>query len=153
MKQKRLEQLKIFYLFIFVLGAVIILPTHIFPQPYLMPLRFPHYLEMMKPFLGISWPMSFEIYHYTLYALATIASFNVLGILFYPRLRKTAITSSLIGIFLLSLFILFFFFKFINVNAPTAIIYGLYSVILLIVDALTFKFLTKKQKEEAREAF
>lgn len=145
-KQKLLNKLKFFYLFVFALSALLIAPTHILPLPSLMPLRFPYYLEMMEPFLGVSWPISFEIYHYAIYALITIGSINVLGIIFYPKLNKIAFVSSLSGIFLISLFILFFFLKFINVNAPTAIIYGLYSVILLIVDALTFKFLTKKQK-------
>ena len=110
--------------------------------------RFPHYLEMMKPFLGISWPLSFEIYHYGLYALAVIGSLNVLGI-FFPKFAKLAFFSSLIGLFLISLMILFFFFIFISVNAPTAVIYGLYLVLLLIVDLLTFNAI--RRKEASRE--
>jgi len=111
-----------------------------------MPFRFPHYLEMMEPFLGISWPLSFEIYHYALYALAIIGSLNVLGIIFYSKFKQITIVSSLIGLFLISLMVLFFFFIFINVNASTAVIYGLYSVILLIIDALTFKAVLERRR-------
>lgn len=139
-----MKQLKIFYLLVFVLGAIIIIPTHLSAPPAFMYARFPHYLEMMKPFLGVSWPATFEIYHYVIYTLIALASFNVLGILFYPKLNKITLTSSLIGIFLLSLIILFFFFVFTSVNASTAVIYGLYFVVLLIVDILTFKALIKK---------
>jgi len=134
-----LKKLIPLYVFVVILTAILIAPTHIFPQPYLMPFRFPHYLEMMGPFLGTSWPMTFEIYHYALYTLVIIGSLNVLGILFYPRLKQIALASSLIGLFLISLMVLFFFFIFMNVNAPTAIIYGLYSVVLLVLDILTFK--------------
>ncbi len=144
-----MKRLKILYLLIFVLGGIIIIPTHIFQPPTFIYARFPHYLEMMKPFLGISWPLSFEIYHYVLYALAVIVSLNVLGII-SPKFKKIAILSSLIGIFLISLMILFFFFVFLNVNAPTAITYGLYSVVLLIVDLLTFKTLITQQTKASR---
>ena len=147
-KQNVFRRAKIFYVFVFVLGAFIILPAHIFPPPTFMYARFPHYLEMMKPFLGISWPLSFEIYHYGLYALAVIGSLNVLGI-FFPKFAKLAFFSSLIGLFLISLMILFFFFIFISVNAPTAVIYGLYLVLLLIVDLLTFNAI--RRKEASRE--
>lgn len=146
MNEKKIKLGKLIpsYIFIIVLTAILVLPPHLFPQPLFMPFRFPHYLEMMKPFLGISWPMSFEIYHYALYILTIIGSLNVLGIIFYPRLKKITIPSSFAGIFLFSLMILFFFFKFITVNAPTAIIYGLYSVTLLIVDLLTLKVLIRE---------
>ena len=146
-KNKALEQLKIFYLFVFILTAFIIAPAHIFAPPAFMYTRFPHYLELMGPFLGLSWPLSFDIYHYILLALAIIISFNVLGIIFYPKFKKLAIFSSLTGIFLISLIILFFFFKFTSVNASTAVIYGLYSVVLLIVDILTLKAFIPRQKE------
>ena len=141
MKQqnKAFDHLKLSYLFIFVSGVFIIIPTHIFPPPTFMYARFPHYLEMMKPFLGISWPMSFEIYHYIIYILVIIGSLNALGIIFYPKFKQIALASSLTGLFLMPLMILFFFFIFINVNLSTAIIYGLYSVLLLVVDILTFK--------------
>ena len=129
------------YLLVFILGAIIIAPTHIFPQPYFMSFRFPHYLEMMPTFLGVSWPMTFGIYHYVLYALIIIASFNVLGIIFYSKFKRAAIVSSLIGLFLISSMILFFFLHFINVNKSTAVIFGLYSVVLLIIDWMTFKTL------------
>jgi hypothetical protein len=142
-KNKVPERIKVLYVLMFTLGAIIIAPTHIFPQPYFMYARFPHYLELMKPFLGISWPASFEIYHYMLYVLAITTSLNALGVLAYPRFKNITILSSLFGLCLFSLMILFFFFKFIDVHASTAIIFGLYSVILLIVDLLTFKALTK----------
>ena len=148
MKNKKLERLKFLYLFIFVLGGILVVPTHIFPPPFFMPFRFPHYLEMMKPFLGVSWPLSFEIYHYALYALALVASLNVLGIIFYPKFRKVAIFSSLIGILLILSIVLFFFFPFMKINPSTSIIYGLYFVVLLIADLLTFK--TLRQKEASR---
>lgn len=140
-KNKKLEQLKLLYLFALGLGTLIIVPTHISPPPTFMYARFPYYLEMMGPFLGISWPLSFEIYHYVLYTLIIIVSLNVFGIIFYPKLRSIAIFSSLIGIFLIFPMVLFFFFVFLSVNAPTAVIYGLYSVVLLIVNWLTFKAL------------
>ncbi len=145
MKSKRLEGIKLLYLFILILTIILVLPSHIFPIPYFMPFRFPHYLEMMKPFLGVSWPATFEIYHYVLYALAIIGSLNALGILFYPKFKKIVIFSSLIGIFLIIPIILFLFFVFINVNASTAVIYGLYFVVLLTVDILTFKALIRGQ--------
>ena len=145
MKNKKLEQLKFFYLSVLILGALIIAPTHIFPPPNFMYARFPHYLEMMGHFLGISWPTTFEIYHYVLYALVIIGSLNALGIIFYPKFKQITLISSLIGLFLISSIVLFFFFKFINVNAPTAIIYGLYSVVLLIADFLTFQTLITRQ--------
>ncbi|MBI4096252.1 MAG: hypothetical protein HY425_00870 [Candidatus Levybacteria bacterium] len=146
-KNKKLEQLKFLYLFVFVLGGIIIAPTHLFPQPYFMYARFPHYLEMMKPFMGISWPLSFEIYHYILLLLAIIGSLNALGVIFYPKFNKAVIASSLIGLFLISAIVLFFFLQFISVNALTAVIFGLYSLLLLIVDALTFQTFIAEQKE------
>jgi len=146
-KQKLLDRLKFFYLFIFVLTIILVAPTHFFPPPTFMYARFPHYLEMMGPFLGVSWPMSFKIYHYVLYIFAVIISLNALGILFYPKFKNVAIFSSIIGMFLFSLIILFFFFQFIKVNLSTAVVYGLYSVVLLIVDILTFKALIRGQKE------
>lgn len=158
MKSKKLESLKILYLSIFVLTAVFVALTHLLPQPLFMPFRFPHYLEMMRPFLGISWPMSFEIYHYVLYTLAIIGSLNALGILFYPKFKQMALISSLTGLFLIPLMVLFLFLQFIKVNPLTAVIYGFYCVALLIVDWLTFKALTKeiqpnqtRQKEVSRE--
>lgn len=147
MKSKKLENLKLLYLLIFILGTVLILPTHLFPQPLFMPLRFPHYLEMMGPFLGVSWPMTFEIYHYALYALALIGSLNVFGIIFYPKFKQIALVSSVIGLFLFPVIILFLFLKFISVNAPTAVIYGFYFVALLIVDILTFKTLIRNSRK------
>ncbi len=153
MKSKKLESLKLLYLLIFVLGIILVAPTHLFSPPYFMPLRFPHYLEMMPAFLGVSWPMSFEIYHYILYVLTSILSLNVLGIVFYPKLKKLAIFSSMIGTFLFSLIILFFFFIFLNVNVSTSIVYGIYFVILLIVDLLTLKALIKERKGASRGWF
>lgn len=146
-KQELLSKLKIFYLFVLILGTIIIAPTHLFPQPYFMYARFPHYLEMMPPFLGASWPMTFEIYHYVIYAFIIIGSLNVLGIVFYPKFKKAALLSSAIGIFFISSLVLFFFFVFLSVNAPTALIYGIFSVTLLIVDILTFKILLRREKE------
>lgn len=149
MKQKPpslLKLLKLYYLLIFILTFILVLPAHLFPLPFFMPLRFPHYLEIMGTILGISWPMSFEIYHYALYALALVGSLNILGIISYPKLRYAALFSSLIGIFLISLMVLFFFFIFIRVNVLTAIIYGQYCVILLTIDILTFKTLLRKPK-------
>lgn len=145
-KNKILEQLKISYLLVFVLGALIIAPTHVFPPPTFMYARFPHYLEIMGSFLGVSWPMTFEIYHYVLYALAIIGSLNILGIIF-PKFKKAALASSFIGLFLISLMVLFFFFVFLEVNASTAITYGFYSVVLLTVNLLTFKALITERKE------
>lgn len=142
-KKIKLKRLVPFYIFIIFLTTILVTPPHIFPQPSLMQFRFPHYLEMMPTFLGASWPMTFEIYHYVLYSLAVIGTINVLGIIFYSKLRRVALTSSLIGLFLIPLMILFFFFVFINVNVSTAVIYGLYSIALLIVDWLTFKAFTK----------
>lgn len=139
-----MKQVRLSYLFILVLTIALVGPPHIFPQPYFMPLRFPHYLEMMPPFLGFSWPMTFEIYHYVLYTLALIVNLNLLGIILYPKFKHIAMASSLAGLFLILPMILFFFLVFINVNLPTAIIYGLYSVALLIVDWFTFKALIKK---------
>ncbi|MBI2613620.1 MAG: hypothetical protein HYW62_02515 [Candidatus Levybacteria bacterium] len=140
-----MKELKILYLFIFILGAILIIPTHIFPQPYFMPFRFPHYLEMMGSFSGVSWPVTFEIYHLTLLVIGIIGVINILGLIF-PNMRTLAKLSSLIGLFLFSLMVLFFFFVFINVNISTAIIYGFYSIVLLIADILTFKALIKRRK-------
>lgn len=146
-KNKKLEQLKFFYLSAFILGFLIIAPTHIFPPPTFMYARFPRYLEMMRSFLGFSWPATFEIYHYALYALAIIGALNVMGIIFYPMLRRIAAASSLTGVIFTSLIVLFFFLQFINVNVLTAVIYGSYFTVLLIANILTFKILIKKQKE------
>lgn len=137
--------LKLCYLFILILTIILIAPAHVFPPPLFMPLRFPHYLKMMGPFLGVFWPATFEIYHYAILTLATIGSLNVLGITF-PKFKNIAIFSSLIGLFLISLMVLFFFFQFTNVNPPTAVIYGFYSMVLLVLDFLTFKALLKEQK-------
>lgn len=141
-KNRIFERLELLYFLTFALGALIIAPTHIFPPPTFMYARFPHYLELMGSFLGFSWPATFEIYHYVLYILCIIVSLNALGVVFYPRLKKIAIFSSGIGIFLFSSMILFFFLKFISVNVPNAITFGLFSVVLLIVDFLTLKALT-----------
>lgn len=141
--QNSFRRLKLLYLIVFVVGAIIIAPTHIFPIPTFMYARFPHYLEMMKPYFGVSWPTTFEIYHYVLYALGIIVSLNVLGIIF-TKFNKIALFSSLIGIFLISSMVLFFFFVFAHVNFQTSLIYGPYLVILLIIDFLTFKALRNK---------
>lgn len=142
MKKKQLGQLKTFYLFVFILGTLIIVPTHIVPPPYFMPFRFPHYLEMMGPIFRISWPVTFEIYHWIILIIGVVGLINVLGLVF-SKMKPLAKLSSLVGLFLFSFMILFFFFVFISVNAPTAVIYGSYSVILLIVDWITFKSLSK----------
>lgn len=149
-KKIKLRKLIPLYIFIVILTTVLVAPTHIFPQPYFMPLRFPHYLEMMMPFLGISWPITFEIYHYALYTLIIITSLNAVGIIFYPKFKQIALASSIIGLFLIPLVVLFFFFVFIKVNPLTAIIFGLYSVILLIVDFLTFKAFIIEETEASR---
>ncbi len=143
-KDKTLKQLKLFYLLLFALGAVIIVPTHLSAPPTFMYARFPHYLEMMKPFLGFSWPETFKLYHYVIYALAIIGSLNILGIIL-PKFKEIALFSSLIGMFLIGAIVLFLFLLFINVNAPVAITYGLYFVVLLIVDSLTLKALITRQ--------
>lgn len=145
-KKFKFRKLLLSYLFIFVVTIVLVAPTHLFPQPYFMPLRFPHYLEMMPTFLGFSWPVTFEIYHYILYIFVIVGSLNILGIFFHPKFKQIAILSSLIGLFLIPLMILFFFFIFISVNASTAIIYGFYSVALLIIDILTFKVFIKRTR-------
>ena len=146
-KKFKFRKLLLLYLFIFAVTIALVSPAHLFPIPYFMFLRFPHYLEMMPPFLGFSWPTTFEIYHYILYSLVIIGSFNLMGIIFYPKLKQIATISSLIGLFLIPLMILFFFFIFISVNASTSIIYGFYSVTLLIVDWLTFKAFIKRTRE------
>lgn len=146
-KQKLLEQVKLLYVFIFILTVILILPSHLFPSPYFMYLRFPHYLEMMKPIFRISWPMSFEIYHWALLSLAIIGSFNILGLTFV-KFRSAARISSFIGIFLTTFIILFFFFIFISVNVSTAIVYGVYSLFLLIVDLLTLLALNIGKKRQ-----
>lgn len=141
-KKSKLRKLIPLYLLILILTILFVSSTHLFPQPSFMPLRFPHYLEMMKPLLGISWPLTFEIYHWTLVVLVTILLTNMLGILFKPW-RSIAKISSFIGLAITSLMVSFFFFVFVNVNLPNAIIYGLYSGVLLIVDFLTFKTLVR----------
>lgn len=145
MKQKRnkIKQLEVFYLLIIALGILIIAPTHIFPQPTFMYARFPHYLELMGPFLGLAWPKTFEIYHNILYILATIISLNGLGLVSYPLFKKLTIFSSIIGMFVFSLMILFFFLVFITVNTSTAVTFGLYSLILLALELLIFRTLAK----------
>ena len=143
-KHKIFERLQILYLLVFFLGALIIAPTHIFPPPSFMYARFPHYLELMGPFFGLSWPDTFDVYHYVLYILGITLSLNALGVVFYPKLKNIATFSSAVGFFLFSLLIIFFFFKFITVNASTSIVFGLYSLALLITSFLTFKVLSKK---------
>jgi hypothetical protein len=139
-KQNRIfERLKIIYVLVLILGAIIIAPTHIFPQPTFMYARFPHYLEMMGPFLGISWPASFEIYHCILYVLGIVIILNGIGILSFPKLKKITVFSSVTGVFLFLLIALFFFLKFISVNISTAITFGLYSIILLVMELLIFR--------------
>lgn len=144
MKQKpnQLKTLKLYYLFILILTIILVVPTHIFPIPSFMPLRFPHYLEMMAPILGVSWPVTFEIYHYTLIAITLIFSFNILGLTF-TKWKKVARFSSAAGIPIFSVMILFFYL-FIRVNPSTALIYGLYSIALLIVDLFTFIAVTRR---------
>lgn len=148
-KKIKLRELIPLYIFIYALTAILVAPAHIFPQPFFMPLRFPHYLEMMPAFLGTSWPMTFEIYHWVLLIIGVIGTINALGLAF-SNMKSIAKLSSFIGLFLFSSMILFFFFIFINVNLSTALIFGLYSVVLLIADWLTFKTLTKEQKEALR---
>ena len=148
-KNKIIERLKVIYLLVLVLGAAIIAPTHIFPQPYFMYARFPHYLEKMGPFLGITWPESFELYHRILYLLGITIGLNGIGILAFPKLKKVTVFSSLAGMLIFLLMILFFFFKFINVNVPDAVVLGLYSIILLVMEMLIFKVITE-QKEVKR---
>lgn len=144
-KYRIFERLEIFYLFVIALGALIITPTHIFPQPAFMYARFPYYLKKMGPFLGITWPATFKIYHYMLYLLSIVIILNGIGILFYPKFKKSAILSTAIGIFLFLLTASFFFLKFIYVNIATAITFGFYSVVLLVMELLIFKAFTKRK--------
>jgi len=149
-KNRIIERLKIIYLLALALGAAIIAPTHIFPQPYFMYARFPHYLEKMGPFLGITWPESFELYHRILYLLGITISLNGIGILSFPKLRKVTIFSSLAGMLIFFLMILFFFFKFINVNISDAVVLGIYSIILLTMEALIFKAVRQKEVKRVK---
>lgn len=144
MKKKIFKRLETLYLLIIALGVLIIAPTHLFPQPNFMYARFPHYLKKMGPFFGLKWPATFEIYHYILYVFIATVSINVFGIVFYPKIKKLTVFSSIIGMFLFFLTTVFFFFKLITINFLTAIIYGLYSLILFIANILTFKVLSKK---------
>lgn len=146
-KNKDLKQLAYYYLAIVILSVILIAPTHIFSPPLFMPLRFPYYLEKMQPFLGVAWPATFKIYHYVLYILSIVGVFNILGVFYYPKFKRIAIFSCWIGVFLLSAIFLFFLFVFIKINLSTSIIYGFYSLILLLIDKLTLKVLFKKQKE------
>lgn len=140
MNQKKIHQLKILYLLVLVATLLLVGPTHLFSPPSFMPLRFAHYLEMMGPFLGVSWPMSFDVYHWILIILGIIGSLNILGITF-PKWRKAARTSSFLGLFFFGAITLFFLFPFMQTNSQTAFIYASYSFFLLIVDLLTFRFL------------
>ena len=149
-KNKIIERLKVIYLLVLALGAAIIAPTHIFPQPYFMYARFPHYLEKMGPFLGITWPESFELYHRILYLLGIIISLNGIWILAFPRLKKVTVFSSLAGMLVFLFMILFFFFKFINVNVPDAVVLGIYSIILLITEVLIFKAVRQKEVKRVK---
>lgn len=147
MKQNTLRQLKLlklYYVFILILTIILVLPTHVSPIPSFMPLRFPHYLEMMEPFLGISWPATFEIYHLVILILAIIGSINILGIVFYPNWRLMTRISSLVGFFVTLVMVLFFLFFFMGLNPPTALIYGFYSITLLTVNILTFNAVTRR---------
>jgi len=135
-KSKNLRRLKLLYLFILILSVILIAPTHLFPQPLFMYARFPYYLEKMGPFLGISWPVTFEIYHWVLISLTIITAFNILGLTFL-KWRLAARISSFIGIFFFSSVFLFFIY-FIKVNYPVAFAYGIYFFLLLIIDILTF---------------
>lgn len=146
-KKIKLGKLIPLYIFIYALTAILVLPPHTFPEPYFMFFRFPHYLEMMPQFLGVSWPMTFEIYHYGIYALIAIGIINTLGILFYPKMKKAVVFSSLAGIPLFSLFILFILLQFVKINLPTAFAYGIYSISLLTVDLITLKVFLKQKKE------
>lgn len=136
---KRLRMLHVFILFLTTI--VFILPSHLFPQPYFMYSRFPYYLEMMGPFLGISWPLSFKIYHAILLSLAIIATLNMLG-LTYTNWKRAATVSSFLGVFLISFMVIFYLFFFIKVDLSTALTYGAYSVFLWIVNLLTLYSLT-----------
>jgi hypothetical protein len=141
---KALEHLKIFYVAVFALSALLIAPTHIFPKPYFMYARFPTYLMTMKPFFGINWPQTFELYHIVLYILCLVGALNAFGVLIYPKLKKLTAFSATIGIILTSLMILFFFLKFIGVNILNAVILGIYSIILLILNISTLKAAIRK---------
>ena len=152
-KNNLLEKLKLFYLFTFILTAILVLPAHLFPPPLFMPLRFPHYLEMMRPFLGISWPITFNIYHLVLLILAIIGSFNILGIVFFPKWRLFAQISSSAGICMTTLMVLFFLFLFTKVNVSTAIIYGIYSLLLFILSLITFFALLGDKKMKKSTGF
>jgi prepilin signal peptidase PulO-like enzyme (type II secretory pathway) len=149
-KDKIIDRIKVIYILVLALGATIIAPTHIFPQPYFMYARFPHYLEKMGPFLGITWPESFELYHRILYLLSITISLNGIGILSFPRLKKVTVFSSLAGILIFLLMILFFFFKFINVNAADAVVLGVYSIILLTMEVLIFKSVRQKEAKRVK---
>lgn len=138
-KNKLPEQLKFFYVLLLSLGTFIIAPTHIFPPPAFMYARFPTYLKTMGPFFGLHWPVTFEIYHYVLYILGIVIALNGIGILILPRFRKITNIVSIIGVILFSLIIIFFFFIFTKVNTLTAVIFGLYSAILLLMEILIFK--------------
>lgn len=136
------SKLKFLYLLIFIITAILVLPPHLFPTPYLMFLRFPTHLESMGSFLSVSWPVTFEIYHWGLVVLTLIVSLNALGLTF-SKARSIAKVSSLLGLFIIAFIFLFFLFPFMKVSISTAIIYCIYFLFLLIVDLLTFFALTR----------
>jgi hypothetical protein len=138
-KNNILGQLKLFYVLTLGLGTFLIAPTHIFPPPYFMYARFPTYLKTMESLFGFRWPMTFEIYHYVLYVLGIVIALNGIGILFLPKYKKITNLLSVIGGILFSLIMMFFFFIFTKVNFPTAVIFGLYSAILLFMELLIFR--------------
>ncbi len=129
-----------------ILAVILIAPTHIFSPPLFMPFRFPYHLEMMSPFMGISWPTTFKIYHLGLISITSIGSINILGILFYPKFKTYALASSFIGSFLTLCIILFFFFPFMKINIQISLIYGTFSIVLFTANMLTFLALEEKRR-------
>ena len=145
-KSEQLKKLKLFYLFVIFLTAIFILQTHLSAPPLFMPFRFPHYLKTMSPFFGVSWPLSFEIYHILLLTLSAIVSINSLAIIFYPRWKTPGRISSFTGLFLTFAIFIYFLFPFMKINAQTSVIYGFLSILVFSANLLTFRALAEGHK-------
>ncbi len=145
-KLQIIKFLQIAYLSLFAVGIGIAIGNDIFHSPKFSVLKIPTYLKEVGPLIGISWPLSFDIYHGFLLVLAIIGSVNLYGInhIYKNQWRITAKFSSFIGLFVTWFMFVFFLYPLIlkytltSESSKTALAYCVLGFIFLITNALTF---------------
>ena len=127
---------------------------HTVPAPALAVLRIPTNLREIGPSLGLTWPMSLEVYHVFLLLFFIVVILNGIGLyrLHIPKWQTICKLSSFLGLLLIWSIFIFFMLPLIlesnfeTKNLQTSLIYALLSFAFFIVDILTFAVAEEKGK-------